>query len=168
MENLYRGYRVCSKHFENKMFLSDLHNRLQHHAVPVLLLDPITPHDVNTPVPTSSTNSKGDKKLKVFASMYMLYCSHMSSNYDILAMHMDKSFLFNKLILFIGLKDQFPLEITSPDEQCTASSFVTTTSRTICSSSSLHGSTQTPASFTSSSPRKINLRTTIKKDKKKN
>jgi hypothetical protein len=30
--------RVCAKHFETKMFLNDLKNRLQPHAKPTLLL----------------------------------------------------------------------------------------------------------------------------------
>lgn len=35
-EELHRGYRVCGVHFEDKMFLNDLRNRLQPHAVPTV------------------------------------------------------------------------------------------------------------------------------------
>lgn len=34
MENLYKNYRICGNHFDSSMFLNDLKNRLQSHAVP--------------------------------------------------------------------------------------------------------------------------------------
>ncbi|XP_032677066.1 uncharacterized protein LOC116846840 [Odontomachus brunneus] len=34
MENLYKTYRVCGNHFDSTMFLNDLKNRLQPHAIP--------------------------------------------------------------------------------------------------------------------------------------
>ncbi|XP_036151092.1 uncharacterized protein LOC118648783 [Monomorium pharaonis] len=33
-ENLYKNYRVCGDHFEDTMFLNNLKNRLQPHAIP--------------------------------------------------------------------------------------------------------------------------------------
>lgn len=33
-KKLYNNYRVCSKHFTSHMFLNNLKNRLQSHAVP--------------------------------------------------------------------------------------------------------------------------------------
>lgn len=40
-ENLYKTYRVCEDHFDSTMFLNDLKNRLQPHAVPKLINVPI-------------------------------------------------------------------------------------------------------------------------------
>ncbi|VVC35970.1 NUDIX hydrolase domain,NUDIX hydrolase domain-like,Zinc finger, C2CH-type,NUDIX hydrolase, conserved [Cinara cedri] len=37
-----RRYRVCARHFENHMFLNDLKNRLQPHAIPTLFIDLIS------------------------------------------------------------------------------------------------------------------------------
>ncbi|XP_050305939.1 uncharacterized protein LOC126743057 isoform X2 [Anthonomus grandis grandis] len=39
-ENLHTlSYKICGRHFENKMFLNDLHNRLQKNAVPTLFAE---------------------------------------------------------------------------------------------------------------------------------
>ncbi|XP_036143639.1 uncharacterized protein LOC118645881 isoform X3 [Monomorium pharaonis] len=38
-ENLYKTYRVCGNHFDSTMFLNDLKNRLQSHAVPKLAIN---------------------------------------------------------------------------------------------------------------------------------
>lgn len=36
VENLYNNFRICGEHFAPAMFLNDLKNRLQPHAVPVI------------------------------------------------------------------------------------------------------------------------------------
>ncbi|KYN08008.1 52 kDa repressor of the inhibitor of the protein kinase [Cyphomyrmex costatus] len=33
-ENLHKNYKVCGNHFKSSMFLNDLKNRLQPHAIP--------------------------------------------------------------------------------------------------------------------------------------
>lgn len=35
LKKLYTNYKVCSDHFTSSMFLNDLKNRLQAHAIPV-------------------------------------------------------------------------------------------------------------------------------------
>lgn len=48
-EELHRGYRVCGVHFQDKMFLNDLKNRLQPHAVPTMFPNqPCSPCLTNT------------------------------------------------------------------------------------------------------------------------
>lgn len=39
IENLHKNYCVCGKHFRESMFLNNLKNRLQPHAVPISLAD---------------------------------------------------------------------------------------------------------------------------------
>lgn len=34
VENLYKNYKVCGDHFKSSMFLNNLKNRLQPHAIP--------------------------------------------------------------------------------------------------------------------------------------
>ncbi|TGZ45779.1 52 kDa repressor of the inhibitor of the protein kinase, partial [Temnothorax longispinosus] len=36
-ENLYKNYKVCGDYFKSSMFLNDLKNRLQPHAIPELM-----------------------------------------------------------------------------------------------------------------------------------
>lgn len=36
LESLYESHRLCGAHFETAMFLNDLKNRLQPHAIPRL------------------------------------------------------------------------------------------------------------------------------------
>lgn len=54
-KKLYNNYRVCSKHFASYMFLSNLRNRLQPHAVPSAVFN-VTNGEDNTI--TQSVNSK--------------------------------------------------------------------------------------------------------------
>lgn len=39
IDNLHKNYRVCANHFQDSMFLNNLHNRLQPHAVPISITD---------------------------------------------------------------------------------------------------------------------------------
>ncbi|KYM96680.1 hypothetical protein ALC62_12657, partial [Cyphomyrmex costatus] len=38
IEHLHKNYRVCGNHFEEAMFLNNLKNRLQPHAIPTSLI----------------------------------------------------------------------------------------------------------------------------------
>lgn len=38
LSKLWKSTHVCGKHFENRMFLNNLKNRLQPHAIPTLFL----------------------------------------------------------------------------------------------------------------------------------
>ncbi|XP_029169838.1 uncharacterized protein LOC114939635 isoform X2 [Nylanderia fulva] len=56
-KKLYNNYRVCSKHFLSYMFLNDLKNRLQPHAVPCAIFN----NDDTNKEDTTSTQNEINK-----------------------------------------------------------------------------------------------------------
>lgn len=57
LEKLYNNYRVCSKHFAHYMFLNDLKNRLQPHAVPRAVINIAYEESIPTQSETNSNFS---------------------------------------------------------------------------------------------------------------
>lgn len=61
LESLYESHRLCGAHFETRMFLNDLRNRLQPHAIPTIFSEtegsPNLPdHSYSVIVPTQRAN----------------------------------------------------------------------------------------------------------------
>jgi len=60
-KKLYNNYRVCSKHFASHMFLNDLKNRLQPHAVPSIVYNiEESTHEENTSIENSTIKIQAD------------------------------------------------------------------------------------------------------------
>jgi len=68
-QKLYNNYRVCSKHFASHMFLNDLKNRLQPHAVPSTVFD--------TNVESTTTQNKINSKyfsIMKYINIFLFVC----------------------------------------------------------------------------------------------
>ncbi|KAJ8969094.1 hypothetical protein NQ317_016781 [Molorchus minor] len=63
LENLHASYRLCAAHFENKMFLNDLHNRLHKKAVPTLFPSLEGSSSKDTKQPPAFNTSTEDKSV---------------------------------------------------------------------------------------------------------
>jgi hypothetical protein len=75
---------VCSEHFENIMFLNDLHNRLQPTAVPTLVnvRNPPKMLTVQRPPPKRriiDTTNDGNKKVKLNTTVSQGILNHVTS-----------------------------------------------------------------------------------------
>ncbi|GJQ80600.1 hypothetical protein Trydic_g20003 [Trypoxylus dichotomus] len=60
LASLWKTYYVCGKHFERRMFLNNLQNRLHSHAIPTLLLTATKPSSKQVETNDISTNTRED------------------------------------------------------------------------------------------------------------
>ncbi|XP_067204217.1 uncharacterized protein [Linepithema humile] len=84
-KKLYNNYRVCSKHFASHMFLNDLKNRLQPHAIPSAVIitnkkDTTIQSETNKNIliETSTKNSTGDIETDMFSAVAMCSTTNLT------------------------------------------------------------------------------------------
>ncbi|XP_072745674.1 uncharacterized protein [Anoplolepis gracilipes] len=133
-KKLYNNYRVCSKHFASHMFLNDLRNRLQLHAIPNVIIN-ITNEEATTQNEINIETSTDNKSTKNIEANVVAMSSTTDNLTDIL-------FLFLILNIDVSTNSTENINPSNNDHQTSKNDKVT----------------QTELKLSNSTPRKIALR----------